>query len=61
MAGNTTTPIDHKTLAEQAHEARLQRADQDLAPEKAKLNLAMQKVNDRRTEREKAKEENKHA
>ncbi len=30
MAGNITTLIDHKTLAEQAHEARLIRADMDL-------------------------------
>jgi hypothetical protein len=61
MAGNITTRIDHKTIAEQAHEARLQRADQDLALEKAKLHLDMQIVDQCRAAREKAKTEIPHA
>lgn len=61
MAGNITIQIDHKTLKQQAHEARLVRADQDLALEKAKMNLVIKQVDERRAEREKEKGEKANA
>lgn len=61
MAGNITIQIDHKSIEQQQHEARLIRAGQDLALEKAKLHLVIQQVDERRAEREKAKGEKENA